>query len=30
MVKGTFYDGIETDPRDSKDADEKLDLKSLP
>ena len=29
MLNGVFYDGIETDPRDSRDADEKYDLKTL-
>ena len=29
MANGTFYAGIETDPRDSKLPDEKTDLKSL-
>ena len=30
MAQGTFYDGIENDPRKTKEADEKLDLESLP
>ena len=30
MASGTFYDGIENDPRKSKEADEKLDLESMP
>ena len=30
MSLGTFYDGIEKDPRESKEADEKLELSSLP
>ena len=28
--EGNFYDGIENDPRKTKEADEKLDLNSLP
>ena len=29
MGQGKFYDNIETDPRDSAQADDKIDLKSL-
>lgn len=29
MLQGNFYDGIETDPRMSREADEKYDLKTL-
>jgi len=30
MVKGKFYEGIEKDPRDSQQPDEKVDLSGLP
>lgn len=30
MAKGKFYEGIEKDPRDSKQPDEKIDLGGLP